>query len=119
MCGGYDDITEVWVETWVRARKPRQCCACCETIQADMVYHRHKTLEDGVWCQVDHCVRCWKICEALWKQLDGDAIDLRLDCGEVWKNPPPNVMELAFEAPQDGQEWAEHEYQQSKRTTAP
>jgi hypothetical protein len=54
------------------------------------------------------------MCEALWKQLDGDCIELTLDCGEVWNSPPPEVEALAFETPADGQAYAEKQYQTNR-----
>ncbi len=122
MCDyGYDDVSEVFVDQWVRARKPRKCCACDETIEARAIYHMHKVLCEGMWQRHDHCERCWSMCEALWRNNDGASIDLDLACGEVWESAPDDVAELAFRTRAEMQERAEQQYadKRTRRMTAP
>lgn len=118
MCDGdHDDLTTVWIDEWIRARKPRGCCACEIVIQPGEIYHMHKTLADGVWSKWDHCQRCWTLCKALWKKLDGGGIELDFTCGETWESPPPEIEALAFALPAEMQALARLEYAANRRTT--
>lgn len=104
MCDyGEDDETDVWVFEWIKARKQHHCCACDEPIEPGHVYHSYKALRDGVWSRWIHCARCWYMCKKLWARNDGAAINLELNCGEVWEEPPEDVAALAFMLPEDHQ----------------
>lgn len=107
MCD-YDDsyLERARTSEWIRARKEHQCCACLEPIKPGTVYHAYKSLFDSEWYRYAHCVRCWAICEALWANGAG-SIDLELNCGEAWQNPPSEVAALAFATPADMKEKAE------------
>lgn len=118
MCDTYgSEIADVQVFEWIRARKPRPCYACEETISAGQLYHRCKYLYDGAWSSYDHCGRCFRMCEALWKRLDGDSIEMDLNCGETWERPPDDVEALAFALP--GECGEANSYATDKRITAP
>ncbi len=86
MCG-LDDFADVQVYDWVRARKERVCSGCREKIRERDLYHRAKFLSDGAWSLYDHCPRCWAVCEALWKEFPGLAVDMDLHCGGVGRPP--------------------------------
>jgi len=104
MCdGGVDEITEVQLDSWLKAAKERLCIACRESIPAGIIYHQSRRLVEGSWEVWSHCVRCWRMCEALWQRNGGECIDMRLSCGEVWDSPPEAVAELAFALPGDMQ----------------
>ena len=105
MCDlGYDEVTEVMVDSWIKAAKAHPCMACKESIPVGIVYHESKRLADGDWHRWKHCVRCWRMCEALWQRNGGECIDMGLKCGEVWEQPPDEIAELAFALPGDLQE---------------
>ena len=110
MCDYGESEQELQVFQWIRARKSRKCCACKEVVQAGQVYHRSKYLFDGSWQQFDHCPRCIQICEQLWERSGGDAINMHLDCGETWEEPPLEIAALAFELPTEMQGRAERLY---------
>lgn len=117
MCDYDYEPTDVQVFEWIRARKPRPCCACQETIVPGQHYHRCKYLYDGEWSSYDHCGRCFRIVQSLWKTTDGSAIEMGLDCGEVWETPPDDVAALAFALP--GECGEADSYATDKRITAP
>ncbi len=118
MCDvGYDE-SDVWVFEWTRARKEHPCCACAEPIKPGAIYHSYKSLSEGEWTRFIHCARCWSICEALWA-VSPDAIDLELNCGEVWNEPPEDVAALAFVIPADLKEKTEHEWATSRKMVMP
>lgn len=114
MCDFDWDGSGATVLSWVRARKPRQCCACETVVAVGTLYHKYKMLFDGEWSEFYHCARCWEICLALW-ELTCEAIDLTLGCGETWERPPPSVAELAFSLPGDHAAKAENEYADDTR----
>ncbi len=96
MCSDdYDDVATVAAHEWRRARKAHDCCACDEGIRPGERYHYTSQLFDGSWQSWKHCARCYAICTALWADGAG-AIELELNCGEVWDDPPPEVARLAF-----------------------
>lgn len=102
MCGDPDyDSTEVH-SGWRRARKEHRCVACRETIRRGDRYHRTVQAYDGTVDESRHCARCWFMCEALW--ADGvESVELDLNCGEIWDDPPDDVAALAFMSPSDAQ----------------
>jgi hypothetical protein len=107
MCDDWDDgdPPDVVVHEWRRARKAHLCFACREPIRAGDRYHLSRQLRDGRWDDWKHCARCWAMCEALWAK-GVDTIDYRLDCGEVWESPPPEIERLAFMLPREYEELA-------------
>lgn len=107
MCGD-DYETALQTSGWRRARKTYPCCACPEGIKAGELYRYHKTLYEDRWDLYRHCARCAAICIALWKAGAG-AIDLELDCGELWDwnfPPDPEVEQLAFLSRDEAQKLA-------------
>ncbi len=115
MCDNDLEGPAVQVLSWVRARKPKQCCACETVVAVGALYHKYKSLYDGDWAEFDHCARCWAMCEALWAMNGGEAIDLGLNCGEVWNGAPPEVAELAFTLPGENADKGEGEYADGMR----
>lgn len=105
MCDIDGEYSDVWNEYTRKARKKHTCMACDETIRPGHSYHRVDSLYDGVWDHWIHCLRCWAIFEALFERARDDAgfgaicIDPSLNCGEEWKNPPPEIAALAFALP--------------------
>lgn len=107
MCDDFcDEYSTTLASTWVNARKEHKCMACRETIRRGHRYHRHASVYDGSISVWRHCVRCWLMCEALWKAGAG-YIDFELNCGETWEENygalPPDVAALAFMSPDDAQ----------------
>ena len=98
MCDFVDGYCDVWINRWIRARKARPCMACKEVIEVGDVYHKHEDLYDGAWQRWHHCARCWKMLVALESHLDDREIgvDPYLNCGEIWDDPPDDVVALAF-----------------------
>jgi hypothetical protein len=99
MCDG-GDLPDVYVEDNRRARLPHDCSACELPIRPGDEYTAIRGLWDGRWGSFKLCIRCKKIYEAL---IDSgvDSVQLDLNCGEVWKSPPPEVEALAFALPDD------------------
>lgn len=114
MCDYDWDESAARVLSWVRARKPKQCCACETVVAVGVLYHKYKSLDDGEWSELDHCARCWAMCEALWENGAG-AIDLTLSCGEVWEGAPPQVAVLAFSLPGENADKGEGQYADDMR----
>jgi hypothetical protein len=108
MCdlGEPDEYPDVYVSEWHRARKQHKCCACDEKILPRERYHFLKHLFEGIWEDWKHCARCWAICQALWRASDGGSIELELNCGKVWRDPPEHVARLAFLSRAEAQELA-------------
>lgn len=91
---------------WSVARKQHECCACHEAIRVGDRYHV-STLLNERGCKYDryvekakHCARCYAIIEALWKN-GAKVVELGLDCGKLWDQPPDEVAALAFWRPGD------------------
>lgn len=102
-----DEACDASADSFAHARKEHQCWACRETIRKKDRYHRSALLYDGHWTVYRHCLRCWSICEALWKAGAG-VIDYGLDCGETWEEAergplPDSVAVLAFLTPDEAQ----------------
>lgn len=110
MCDEADGRWDVHNEAWVKARKGHKCYGCQEQIAVGQIYHNLETLYDGQWDRWKHCPRCWEIISALWARDPWAAIDLNLDCGETWEDPPPEISALAFAIPSDMQDVAAAQY---------
>ncbi len=94
-----DDITSKNLQRrYLVARKPHACYACGEAITAGSRYHFDVEICDGSLQSFKHCVRCWKMVEALWR-TGIHWVDFSLACGEIWDDPPPEVAALAFALP--------------------
>lgn len=89
-------------DTSPRARKPHRCIACHEAIQPGHRYHRTVEHQEGEIRTYRHCLRCWAMIEALDRR-GVEFVDWDLNCGEVWQDPPVEVAELAFLAPEEAQ----------------
>lgn len=100
MCDAGDDYATTLVSTWRTANKQHRCCACMEPIASGSKYHFETSVYDGEVMSIKHCSRCWAMCKALWRRSP-DAIDLRLQCGELWEDPPEDVAALAFALPHE------------------
>ena len=105
-----EDTYDVYNERRVKARKPRPCDACKETVPRGVHYWRVATLYDGRWTTINRCWRCQKI--HLHLRDRGDATpdylwpDERLNCGEEYRDhwgddPPEEIAALAFALPGD------------------
>lgn len=104
MCDVADETTKGWTEKWRIARKEHRCVGCHETIRAGDRYHYGSGVFDGSGFSVKHCARCWAMVEALEKKPDrvwGESVNIYLDCGEVWSDPPDEIAALAFALPSD------------------
>lgn len=108
-----DECYDVYDETCRRARKEHVCDACCEPIRRGDLYH----VVTGVW---DHsarswkrCVRCQEIHVHLRTLAPGETWpDERLGCGteyraEWGRDPPPEIVALAFMSADEMQARAE------------
>lgn len=102
MCDTFDERNVISEWRISRARAPRRCEACCETIPQGVLYHHFSALYDGSWSHVDQCVRC----HAIWLAADAkisawdEAASLTLDCG-VKADPDDAAQEVAFWLPTD------------------
>lgn len=116
MCGGEP---EGWRSgCWVKARKPRECYACAETIRPGDIYHREVGAEPGESIfRYDHCARCWRIlCFLVDDGAEG--VPYALNCGEDFEyfeaNDDPYrkanddhwAHTLAFQTPEEAQTFA-------------
>jgi hypothetical protein len=99
MCDA-DEYCDVQVESEHVARKSHRCCACGEAIEPGQRYHRTFTVFDGVTEVFKHCARCWVMLVAISRRTR-EPVDFKLNCGEVWEDPPPEVEALAFALPGD------------------
>jgi hypothetical protein len=108
---GDGEYTEVYREQWRKARKPRKCHACHETITPGSRYHYTFVIFDG---DTDDNVRCER-CQAIFEHLSSRIRDAgdhdeychwELGCGDTYKErwdeePPPEIAALAFWRPGD------------------
>jgi hypothetical protein len=105
----YEETYSVYDETWRKARKTHECCACKETIAAGQRYAHVAAIFDGV-LTFKRCARCQEIHEHLREKCASDAYSgamwpaERLDCGheyvDKWgREPPPEIAALAFALP--------------------
>lgn len=106
MCDAFGEPVQAWSEKWRKARKEHWCCACEETIRPGDRYHYSSGVFDNSGFSYKHCARCWTIYKALVGYFHdlGDyetCVDLELNCGEIWRYPPPEVAALAFALPGD------------------
>lgn len=105
-CGDFETY-DVQVNESPRARKPRKCMACKETIRVGDRYYRFKGLFDRKWDVYERCARCQKLFDHLSDRMRGDSeefCDPLLNCGhtyqERWREePPPEIAALAFALP--------------------
>lgn len=102
MCDVADGPT-VSDERWRKARIEHRCFACGEGIRPGDLYHVLSGKWDGRWERYKHCARCWSMF-ALLAAETCEPVDLSLDCGEVWENPPDDVAALAFMTPDEAQD---------------
>lgn len=106
---GYDgEYPNAWRSIWRTARKQHTCCACREVIDAGHRYRYSSGIWDGEPSSFKHCVRCWRLFEALCDRAD-EPVDIGLSCGHTWEEifasaPPEDIVELAFLTPDEGQE---------------
>lgn len=100
MCDAFLEGPQAQSEKWRRARIEHKCYACREKILPGQRYHYYSGIWDGRPEAYKHCTRCWTMLDALFER-SSEPVDLRLNCGEVWENPPPEVAELAFALPGD------------------
>ena len=107
MCDGQAETGSAYAEEWRTARKEHRCCACRETIRAGDRYHHVWGVWDGEVDTFKHCARCWRIFQALVERMDGDPVDLMLDCGTKWEENfgelPADVAALAFMTREEAQ----------------
>lgn len=103
MCDERSESPSVWSEKWRTSKKTHRCRVCGETIQPGHRYHYLSGIWDGRPDEFKHCARCWEIFSCLIAETDADAVQLDLDCGEVWNDPPENVAALAFMIPSEAQ----------------
>jgi hypothetical protein len=108
MCERAEEFFDVQNSVRRKARKEHPCCACSETIAVGHIYMRTFVVFDGRSDTYKHCLRCWKMLEALRESLPGDtAIAWELNCGEDWRNTigvlPDDVAALAFMTQSDAQ----------------
>lgn len=103
MCDDNDDggYIKGFTEQWRKARKAHECEACREPIAPRTRYHYCSGISDGYAFSMKHCARCWTVYEALRKAKPRDAINIALDCGTVWEDPPDDIAALAFALPSD------------------
>lgn len=104
MCDEYDGYNEFHSDGERRARKEHTCSACHEIIPKGHRYHYTVIKYDSELEDWKHCLRCWAICKALWA-TGARAIDMDLNCGETWEDPPPEVAALAFTTQEEMQKW--------------
>lgn len=96
MCDGYDDVDVAFERgAWRRANREHVCFACEETIRKGDRHHYHTGRFEGEWHSFRHCARCWGMIDHLGGRVEGP-VQLDLNCGEVWENPPDDVAALAF-----------------------
>ena len=107
MCGLDPDVPSTFSTRWRRARKEHQCCACCETIRPNELYHYFSGVWDGQGDDFKHCARCWQmVCDL--QALGAEAVDLTLNCGEAFEASDDHPMHgLAFVTRAEGQRFAE------------
>lgn len=102
MCDIADGTCPIWEERELTARKAHACMACRQAISPGHRYHRVDSMFEGHWDHWVHCLRCWAIYDAIRARLppyEPICIDPRLNCGELWADPPPEVAALAFLLP--------------------
>lgn len=69
MCFDTDgESSDVWEETWQRARKEHACDECRETILVGEVYQRIGSLYDGRWSTFRFCPACLYLQALLYAQ---------------------------------------------------
>lgn len=90
-----DGDCDLQQSTTITARKPHVCYACRETIEPRERYVRTTQIAEGTASSYHHCLRCWAMLEVLWTKTES-AVEWDLNCGEVWRDPPPEVARLAF-----------------------
>lgn len=103
MCGEPAEDVDFENRREVTARKPHACYGCHETIRIGDRYRRTVQCVDGAVSTYHHCLRCWRMLDALWAVTDGEPVRWDLNCGEVWENPPAEVAALAFMLPDEAQ----------------
>lgn len=97
-------------ERFSEARTEVKCCACLEAISPGQTYHVYTKFTFFWYSRFVHCLRCWKMLEAIWARAgEGIAVRASLDCGETWESafeedPPEKVAALAFALPSDFQD---------------
>ena len=96
MCDSDGDPPSCSKITFRTARKHHECYACEGTIRPRDRYRHLSGVWGGYPQSFAHCLRCAAILAAL-----PDDAELNLDCGEVWKDPPPEIEALAFWLPGD------------------
>jgi predicted nucleic acid-binding Zn ribbon protein len=106
MCDWADEFATNLMRVYRVARKRHYCRACGEAIEPGQRYHVDSNVFDGNVSTWKHCARCWAMIEVLWERnrLTGDwgaTVDFELNCGEVWRDPPPEIAALAFALPGD------------------
>ena len=102
MSHAIDECYSVYNERSVRARTPKPCMACKETIRPGTHYTRVNIVFNG---SAETVVRCWR-CQRLHEHLRGLGKDQdrwpaeRLDCGDSyeveWGPVPEEIGALAF-----------------------
>lgn len=102
MSYSYEEVYQVYNETFPCARKAHACDACRRTIRPGDVYTRVFILFDGTKRTVKRCLVCQAIHHHL-RQLCPNEVwpDERLNCGETyedeWGKPPPDeLVAVAF-----------------------
>lgn len=109
MCDYYDGTSSsVWDVAWVRSRKAHTCFSCTEGVNPGELYRRTGVLSDGHWYSYRHCATCAIVIYTLSTHKDSPAekVDLTLNCGETWENPPEDVAAMAFWDRATAQRWA-------------
>lgn len=97
MCDEYldEDGPDAFQSRVRRAAKEHSCIACKETIRRGDLYRYSSGIFEGQPFSYRHCLRCWAMLDAI-QDKNGESGDIYLDCGEIWKDPPPEVAALAF-----------------------
>lgn len=106
MCHQADEYYSVYDERRRRARKPRPCHACKETIRRGDFYYRVGIVFEREASTVIRCLRCQAIHVHLRrmskKYHDGETWpDEKLNCGESYRDvwggePPAEIAALAL-----------------------
>ncbi len=105
-----DEGPEFQRDTWRRARKQHNCCACKHVVQSGEHYMNCFGKWDGEVDTYRYCARCWAFVQAVLK--NGDGYIHGLACGVDWgeafnEDPPEAVAALAFMTPTEIRELGE------------
>lgn len=102
-----DEVCDVYLETYPKARKPHRCGACREVISPGSQYTKVAIVGAGSAHTYKRCARCQHLHEHLREKCRTSSEDLwpdeELNCGldyeEEWGELPVEVAALAFAIP--------------------